>query len=249
MTGYLLFKHAVQRVFQNLDEALAISGLIWIGTMAIIVVASTYAPTLPLTPEAWAEVPSMYKWIFFGSNVVVLLAGIWIAVEWHRFVLLGERPKTIIPPFRVQLFADYLGKSILITFLLCALTLGAMLAILIILMITGPVTLLIFAGALFCFTFMLYVFYRLSPVLPAAALGDRLTFRSAWTMTASYKTPIFRAAILMIFATMLAQIPTAFLGNGPISLVFSLVVGWAGLMVGVSLLSSIYELAVSGDDG
>jgi hypothetical protein len=248
MTGYLLFKHAIKRVFQNLDDALAISGLIWIGTMAVIVIASTYAPALPLAPEAWAEVPSLYKVIFFGSNLVVMLSGIWVAVEWHRFVLLGERPQTITPPFQTRLFVDYLLKSFLIMLLLCALATGVMIAILFILLLTGPVSLLIFAAALFCFTFMLYVFYRVSPILPAAALGKPLTFRAAWEMTSHHRVPIFHAGILMMLAMMLVQIPSAFLGSGPVALVFSLCTGWAGLMVGVSLLSSIYELATSGEN-
>lgn len=248
MTGYLLFKHAVSRVFRNLDDALAISGLIWIATMAIVLVASSYAPTMPATVEGWGALTMDQILIALGANIAVIVASIWIAVEWHRFVLLGERPQTVIPPFRASLLLAYMGKSILLMVVLFAMMFVAMLILMLVMLLAGALQFLVMAFLLCAGSALMYAFYRLSPMLPAAALGASLPIQEAWSKTEAYKVQIFQATILMILMTLLLQVPYAFLGSGVVGVVVSLVTGWIGLMVGVSLLSAIYELATSKAD-
>jgi hypothetical protein len=253
MTGFSLFKHAVLRVFRNLDDALAISGLIWIGVMAVMVLATAYTPDAPVIvvdtalDQPVAALDAMPLLFIFGTNLFVLLASIWVAIEWHRFVLLGERPSSIIPPFRGALFKAYFGKSLLMTAIMFGATLCVVIVIMIITSLLGglqlvPVLTLIIVGI-----FGMYAFYRVSPVLPAAALGKSLTLKEAWYRTEPHKKLIFNATVLMIFATVLLQIPPAFAGAGPFGIIVSLITGWMGLMVGVSLLSAIYELGDTGD--
>jgi hypothetical protein len=245
MTGYLLFKHAVQRVFRNLDDALAISGLIWIATMAVVLVASIYTPTMPATAEGWSGLTMNQMVIVLGANLTVIVSGIWIAVEWHRFVLLGERPQTVIPPFRAALLLAYMGKSILLMVVLFAMMFVAMLILMLVMVLAGALQFLVMAFILCAGSALMYGFYRLSPMLPAAALGTSVTLQEAWSKTEPYKAQIFQATILMILMTLLLQVPYAFLGSGVVGVVVTLVTGWIGLMVGVSLLSAIYELTTS----
>ncbi|MBU2936134.1 MULTISPECIES: hypothetical protein [Pacificibacter] len=245
MTGYLLFKHAVARVFRNLDDALAISGLIWIATMAIVLVASTYAPAMPATVEGWEALTMNQILIALGANIAVIVASIWIAVEWHRFVLLGERPQTVIPPFRAALMLAYMGKSILLMVVLFAMMFVAMLVLMLVMALAGALQFLVMAFIICAGSALMYGFYRLSPMLPASALGTSLSIQEVWSKTEPYKAQIFQATILMILMTLLLQVPYAFLGSGVVGVVVSLVTGWIGLMVGVSLLSAIYELATS----
>jgi hypothetical protein len=248
MTGYLLFKHAVQRVFRNLDDALAISGLIWIATMAIVLIASIYVPAMPATAEGWDALTMSQILIALGANLAVIVSGIWIAVEWHRFVLLGERPQTVIPPFRAALLVAYMGKSLLLMVVLFAMMFVAMLVMMLVMVLAGALQFVVMAFLLCAGSALMYAFYRFSPMLPAAALGASLTLQEAWAKTQAHKAQIFQATILMILMTLMLQVPYAFLGSGVIGVVVSLVTGWIGLMVGVSLLSAIYELATSGAD-
>lgn len=254
MTGFLLFRHAVLRVFRNLDDALAISGLIWIGVMAALVLASTLAPDAPIVvTDATSDQPSVvldmgHISVIIGSNLVVLLASIWVAIEWHRFVLLGERPNSIIPPFRAELFKAYFGKSLLMTAVMFAAALVVVIIATIFTALIGGAQLVPVMSIMILSIFGMYAFYRASPVLPAAALGQSLTLKEAWHRTEPHKQLIFRTTFLMIFVTLALQIPSAFVGAGPIGIVVSLVTGWIGLMVGVSLLSAIYELSSPRDD-
>lgn len=254
MTGYLLFKHAVLRVFRNLDDALAISGLIWIATMVVLVVASSVdvagPPVLvdPLADQPMATFSGAQLLILFGTNLLVILASIWIAIEWHRYVLLGERPNSIVPPFRGALFGAYFGKSVILTVAFFALALAAGVVIVLVTMLLGGAQ---FASALMMMimgAFGMYAFYRVSPVLPAAALGESMTLKEAWRQTAPHKNAVVQATFLMLFGTMVLQIPALIVGSGPIGVVASLITGWVGLMVGVSLLSVIYELSSKGEN-
>lgn len=254
MTGYLLFKHAVKRVFQNLDDALAISGLIWVGVMAIMVLVTAFLPSTPLfvADTSVAQPTLTVDWgqfrILMVLNVIALLASIWVAIEWHRFVLLGERPNSIVPVFRMDLFQAYFGKSLLIMAAMIVVAVVVVTIVTFLMTLIGGVQFVPALSIVVLSIFGMYAFYRVSPILPAAALGQSLTLKEAWGRTESHKQIIFRATFLMIFATMALQVPSLFAGAGPLSIVVSLATGWIGLMVGVSLLSAIYELSTSADD-
>ena len=254
MTGYLLFKHAVSRVFRNLDDALAISGLIWIATMVVMVVASSVefagSPVVvdPLADQPMPDISVTQILLIFGANLLVILSSIWIAIEWHRFILLGERPNSIIPPFRGALFGAYFGKSVILTAAFCALALAAGMVIVLVTALLGgaqfaPALMMMIMGA-----FGMYAFYRASPVLPAAALGESLTLKQAWSQTEPHKKAVVQATFLMVFGTIVLRIPALMAGSGPIGVVASLITGWVGLMVGVSLLSVIYEISSKGEN-
>ena len=244
ITGYSLFKHAVTRVFRNLDDALAISGLIWIGVMGILVLISVAVPTPPVTNQNWADLTGRELMAFLMSNLTVMIAGVWVAVEWHRFVLLGERPKTVLPVPRLDLIAGYMGRSIQIFAILFLVMFVAATLVALLARVSVVFAMLYFP----VFIMLLQIFYRISPVLPAVAVSKPASLRSVWQATDAYKKPILGAAILLALGTMALNLPSFLLGQGVIALVYSLVTGWIALMVGVSLLSAIYEISVPEDD-
>ena len=69
-----------------------------------------------------------------------------------------------------------------------------------------------------------------------------MRWSDAWLMTMEHKKTIFQVAVLSILATLVLQVPSLLMGSGIVGLVYGLATGWITLMVGVSLLSSIYEL-------
>lgn len=247
MTGYLLFKHAVQRVFRNLDDALAISGLIWIATMAVLILSSAIAPPL-LTVDDWSAASPFARWINIGSNMTVIFVSIWIAVEWHRFALLGERPQTILPPLRRSHLVDYFVKSLLILLVLFGVMMAGLMVLMLLTALLGGFGAISFALVFVILVFVVLVFYRISPLLPAAAMGEDMKLATAWGATKPYTAQISQAAILLLMGTFAMQVLGILFGQGLFGLIYSLVTGWIALMVGVSLLSSIYELAASKAD-
>jgi hypothetical protein len=241
MTGYQLFKQATQRVFRNIDDALAVSGLIWIGAMAIVILISNSTPDIVETEGTLMMTgPQLAR--SFGVNLTVFLAGIWVAIAWHRFSLLGERPQTLIPPLRLSLFSSYLGKSLLLGVVMFVALIPISIGISLAIKLLGPLAIL---AVVLAAVFVYYGFLRLSAILPAAALGQTLSLSKAWKASEGCKDTLLQAAILSVLLTGLIQLCAVLVGGGIFGLLVSLLLGWVMLVINVSLLSSIYELVKS----
>ncbi|SDF46400.1 hypothetical protein SAMN04488117_104226 [Celeribacter baekdonensis] len=246
MTGFQLFQHAILRVFRNLDEALAVSGLIWI---AILVCQILAFGSLDMEGMAESDAPMMggsSLLLILLSNVVMAVGSCWVAVEWHRYVLEGKRPTSAFPSWSGSRVWGYFGVSLLIG-LLIGLFVGILAAFLVsILGSQGAMVL----GGLFLMVVIglpaIYGFLRVSPVLPEIALGGKMRFAEAWSATKPHSATILQAAILSIVSLVALQILGMLFGNGLPGLIYELVTGWIVLMVNVSLLSSIYEISVRG---
>lgn len=246
MTGFNLFQNAVLRVLRHLDEALAVSGLIWI---AITVGQVAVFGSLDMEgiangdPDAAAQVPVLP--ILF-LNIATAIGSCWVAVEWHRFALEGRSPKSAFPQWSGGRVWSYLFTSIAMG-LLIGLFVGILTGFL--LMIFGA-GLVMSMGGLFVLALVglpsVYLFFRVSPVLPSLALGDKMSFSDAWSKTKPYSVVIFQAGILSIAALILVQFFAPVFGGGLLGLIYELVAGWVILMINVSLLSSIYEISVRG---
>ena len=93
-----------------------------------------------------------------------------------------------------------------------------------------------------------YAFFRLSPVLPAIAVGQDMSFGDALAATRDSGATLFGLAGLMILGSLLLQMPTILSGDpgSVISLVYGIVVGWFATMIGVSLLTTVYGHYVEG---
>ncbi|WP_226551707.1 hypothetical protein [Celeribacter naphthalenivorans] len=246
MTGFILFQNAVSRVLRHLDEALAVSGLIWIGILIlqILVFGSVDMEGLAAgDPEA---VTGNGLMLLFVANIVMAVGSCWIAVEWHRYALEGKRPTSAFPSWSGGRIFSYLILSIVM---------GLLVGLLIVLW--GGVFLSLFGGilsqsvgALFLIVLVglpaAFVFFRISPMLPGVAIGNKVPMGEAWRATKPHSGPILQAAILSVAVLMVVQVIAPVFGSGIIGLLYELAAGWILLMINVSLLSSIYELAMKG---
>ncbi|AJE44950.1 hypothetical protein [Celeribacter indicus] len=249
MTGFQLLQHATERVFHNIYEALAVSGLIWIGILIVQIAIFSGVDLDGIASGEVTTVSGRTMFLLLLTNVATAVGSSWIAVEWHRFALEGWRPTSAFPRWSgsrvfVYLFvfvgiALLIGLFIGVFFFLLALLFGQALAML---------------GGLFVTAIIglpaLYGFFRVSPVLPAIAIGEKLRFQEAWQATKPFGGAILQVSVLGILALAVVQIPSVLLGGGLVGLLYELVAGWVVLMVNVSLLSSIYELSMrSRSDG
>ncbi|MCA0042127.1 hypothetical protein [Celeribacter litoreus] len=244
MTGFNLFKNAILRVLHHLDEALAVSGLIWIAILIgqILVFGSMDMEAISSgDPEAAAQIPVLPILLL---NVATAVGSCWIAVEWHRFVLEGRRPRSAFPQWSGGRVWSYFFASILMG-LLIALFIGFCVGLILALFGASVAT---SGGGLFVLILLLlpalFIFFRLSPVLPSIAMQNQMSFAKAWQATKPHSVVIFQATILSIGALMVIQMIAPIFGAGILGLLYELVAGWAVLMVNVSLLSSIYEISV-----
>ncbi|MEP4035166.1 hypothetical protein [Pseudophaeobacter sp.] len=92
-----------------------------------------------------------------------------------------------------------------------------------------------------------WAFYRLSPLLPAAALGERLGVKAAWAATAQISGAVLVAALILAISAIGIGLVIVF-GLFPISIALGMamiaVLQWAYSMVGISVLTTVYGISV-----
>ncbi len=125
------------------------------------------------------------------GGLLMILAGVSIAVAWHRRVILGEHPRFSGSNVITKSLWSYVGIGIAI-FLIAFLPLLVIFLFLLLLALPftsgGPpahaMPIVFSFVPLLTFLFAATVMLRLSLLLPARAVGDsRLTFKEAWKRT------------------------------------------------------------------
>ena len=246
MTGMSLFLHSLRQVFGNFDAAVRIS----IPAAVMMVVMYLMAPgliTAMVAPEQiLTDQTTNYRFIFFG--VIALVVGIlWTAVAWHRYILREETPGAL-PEFHGSAILSYLGWSVLIGIIMAlfGMLMGGIIGIL---MGTIGMSFQSIARWVPIFTVLpiTYLAYRLSLVLPSRALGEGLRLEQSWQATESASGAIFGLSVIALVVALVADILLfslfANLGTVPL-LVAYLLYQWVYMMVGISILSTLYGVCV-----
>ncbi|MDD9738243.1 MULTISPECIES: hypothetical protein [Marinovum] len=243
MKAWSMFVHSLRLVINNLDVALRVSLVLYsVQAISQIYTFSANSGEMVQGPDGipYPDISAGEGFVMLLLGIAALLASLWIAVAWHRYVLLGEEPAGWLPNWPGAAIPGYLWRSVLLGLVvaLAAVPVGAISAV-----ILPPVLMLAVTVGVASF-----VFFRLSPILPAIALGNSLGFREAWEATRGEAGTIVGLAGLMILGSLALQIPTMLSGdpNSPLSLVYSIVVGWFATMIGISLLTTVYGHCVEG---
>ncbi|EIE50081.1 hypothetical protein AL036_01950 [Salipiger aestuarii] len=239
--GWKLFLHSIRMVVDNLGVALRLSAVLYVAqeilfTTLIGTSAGQTAPSSGGLPEILIALLTL---------VVTVLFSLWIAVGWHRFVLIGERPAGFAPRWHGSEIGAYLWRSLGL-----GLMLGLLFGVLagLALGVTQAVPQL---GGVIAFGLVglaSYVFFRLGLVLPAAAVAHPLTLRDSWEATRSSDNALLVLALIVMGGRLLIEIPAMIDGDssGPVSLIYSVVINWFVTMFGVSLLTTLYGHFIEG---
>ncbi|MEL6587263.1 MAG: hypothetical protein AAFQ50_11480, partial [Pseudomonadota bacterium] len=175
-----------------------------------------------------------------------LIVSLWVAVAWHRYVLLDERPTGVIPTFRGSEMGAYFLWSLLIGLMIVIAIFAASIPLGLVLLIVpaGVGALVVTSGALFL---GMILFYRLGILLPSIAIGKQMTVSDAWDATRGHSGTVMVLALLTVGISQALQIPAMIDGgSGLVGTVYQTVIGWIGLMLGVATLTSLYGHLVEG---
>jgi hypothetical protein len=236
MLGWNIFTKAVRLVIDNLNDALRISAVLYF-VPAILVAAITFS----MAPIAATNAGALAG--FAGPSAILalvqLVAFLWIAVAWHRFVLLDERPAGWLPKFNGPRMLAYFGYSLLllliaIPFLIVGGLLAALLAF-------GGIPLLVLGGLIVLIA-ALIVGYRLALVLPASSVDKPIKLGQAWEATRGASGTIVALALISAVAAVVLDLPALAFG-GPLAIIgvlWRVLMGWLELVVGVSILTTLY---------
>ena len=236
MTGWRIFVHSVQLVLRNLSSALRVSLVLY-----AVQAAAQVAFFLSVTENAGTLQPSLPVVLL---SILGVVASLWIAVAWHRFVLAEEYPAGWLPRWHGGSILLYFWRSLLIGLLVVALVVAVGVVLALALGTTGIGIVLV---PLLATTAAAVLFFRLSPWLPAAALDRPMDLPDAWSRTAGRTGDLLVLALITGIFTTLLELP-GLLGGGAslFGLVYGLVLGWIGTMVGASILTTIYGITVEG---
>lgn len=242
--GLRIFLHAVRLVFNQVNGALRISAALYIVSAVISGFGYMSAFGGTTAPGAMPN----YSWAFFLTAVISGFLYLWIAVAWHRYVLLDEMPSSPVPPFHSDRVLAYLGRMLQIGLIVLAIAIvvgfiNGMLA-----MATGGNFVILMLGTVVILTVALLISYRLAPVFPGAAVGRPVGVGEAWRATAGASGDFIVLAVVSAIASVVVDLPAYVFGQSSVGIILSLVwlsiTAWVKLMVGVSILTAIYGVYV-----
>ncbi|MBC9247901.1 hypothetical protein H4P12_14565 [Paracoccus sp. 11-3] len=179
----------------------------------------------------------------------LLLPFVWIAVNWHRFVLLNQ-PQSILPRLPMNAVLRYIGTAILIAILLLvplALAAATFQIIAGVLGSAGITFVLAFAFGIAIMLALMVASLRLGVALPAAAIGAPDAITTAWKATAGNTGTFLLLGVLMallqIPINLITMVPT-----GPATpflvsiliLLLTIAVLWIYMFISLSVLTTLY---------
>lgn len=241
MKGWQILKHSLRQVFGNLNGALRVSAVLY-----AVQVAVGLALGVGVVSQGGMGPGMMSGGLWFGfaaALLVAILTSLWIAVSWHRFVLLGENAG-FVPVFRGDRIWAYLLRSLgygLI--LLVVFAVGSTLVMMVLRpVLMGIPWLFMLATAALIYLPVLVIGFRLTADLPGAALGADVPFLAGWRATQGKNGEIAAMAVILIVLALAVEIlGTMVFGMIPVvNLLWGLAIGWVQMMVGVSVLTTLY---------
>ncbi len=249
MLGWQIFVHSVRMVFGNLKQAVQISLVpALVGAVIVIVLTVVFGISfedISTEPNGLpdAAAPASILGFFMSVFACILAIMIWIVVSWHRFVLLEEYPSGFLPEFKTDRILAYFGRLVMLIVLGIVVMVPA---VLVIAMVSSAAAII---GILAWLAFVLTVtvcFYRVSPILPDAAIGGTLKLSEAWRATAGSNGAILALVLVSFLFQVLIQFVMSLLLFIPI--IGFLVVVFASMLIvpliNVSILTTLYGVFI-----
>lgn len=258
--AFQIVLHAFNTVFGNIVDALRVSVvptiLFCVIAFGVFVLFGPSYPELSLLMRGQdqaivdgvsADAALRFSLIIFVLMFVLIFFFAWIAVAWHRFVLLEEYPQTV-PQFRDRPIAAYAGKSFGIALIAVLIALVAVIVGGIVAAIAGP---MIIAVVNFGTAVLLsYVWLRFAISLPGTAVDKPMTLRQAWAISKPLDTQLIGISlILMAIGFVSGIVLSPIYSVMPIvAVALDLIVNWVIMMLGISILTTLYGHLVEGRD-
>lgn len=244
MLGLEIFVHALRMVLRNFKQVLQITiGPALIATLLLAPLAFNVDLPVDENGELMVEnLPPSATAFFLAAFAVGFTVFAWIAVAWHRFILLEEYPSGILPRFASDRVLAYFGR-VAILFLVALTAMYALSFVFVLLSQIGFLGIIVqgavYIGFVVCLT-------RLSIVLPAAAVGDAMTLKEAWAKTEGAGGPILSLVVLSALFQFMVQYIVGMFAIIPVLGILVLLFFGALIipMFNVSILTTLYGVFV-----
>jgi hypothetical protein len=259
--GYQLLRHVLQQVFGNLKEAAQLTLVLFLAPFLGFVMLGFGAMMAGGVPDTEAIGATALAGL--ALLAVAIIAYCWAAVGWHRYVLLEEKGNGFIPQWRWNLIVSYFWRVVIVILVVIAAIIAASIVIgILTVAIQSPLVLLIFGiGLVFGVSWMAT---RVGLILPAAALGERMTISESWAATRPVSSQILLPLIVIAVAVgLIGQLILVVFGQtvptpdltGAIQefrvltlpgQILNGIVSWLQILVNLALMTTLYGNLIEG---
>ena len=238
--------HTFRMIFGNIGQALRVSVgpylILMAGVFAVMVIISPSIESgVGMTPIAIILGLALLPFVFFVTS--------WVAVSWHRFILLEEYAG-LLPAVKDRPIWSYAGKAILLGLIisLIAIPVFFMLSTLALIPMaaqgglsngTPTIAFVVFALAMVGLS---VIALRMGVALVGTALGLPMGFGEAFRATGKIGVVIFWLSLLLVLINSVPGfvISTLFFKLPIIGFVLNIALNWLTMMLGISILTTIY---------
>lgn len=244
MFSFYVLRHAVKMMFHDIWATIRLTFLpmalgAFGGLLAVWVIGGDGAQGLAFGDAVVSNARTKFVPLVF--TIIYLVCFCWAAVVWHRYILLAERPGAVLPGFDIGRVLRYLGRALLVGIAAMAVMLPMMLLIML--------TLGLGIGDGFIFSLVYMVLFvilsagalSLSLVLPATAIGARLTFGEALGASRGRIGSFLLLALVLVIVGGLSEF---FPVDGWPRAAVSIVGAWFSSTLGLSVLTTLYGVLV-----
>jgi len=250
-----ILQKSIAIIIDNISEALRISGAIFVisvfaATAVTVLMTGGMIAQMPVleagtvpTPQEQAEIVQIASAMLI-SNLIFFVAMSWIAVAWHRYVLLEEETNQLFPYWKTGRILGYLWKTLVVGFCVGFMVVFPFVIAASLLGAVGMAAVLPILG-LAMFVCFYYLFFRMGLALPASALDQKMTLKEAFQATTDLSNQIWGLAVLVVGITLIAGILIGTIApNNIIGVLITSVFQWFMVMISASLLTTLYGHAI-----
>jgi hypothetical protein len=195
--GYQLLRHVVQQVFGNLKEAARLTLVLFLAPFIGFVILGFGVMTGGTMKEPAAAGGSLLAGLVL--LIITIVAYCWAAVGWHRYVLLEEMGNGLLPRWRWDRISSYFGRVFVVGIVVVLAVMGGGLVIALVVGLTqSPAIALVLGIGLVLGAS--WVATRIGLVLPAAAIGEKMTLSESWAATRPVSSQILLPLIVIALA-------------------------------------------------
>ncbi len=249
--GYRMLQHTVRQVFGNLGAAARLTLLLALApSIVAIVIMGPGTFTLIQTQGQNIDptaIPDDLGAFFLGSILTVVVALItycWAAVGWHRFILLEEGGAGVVPVWNGGRIMSYMGRAVVLVLVMIGI--GILSSFILVPLVSMGVTVAFLAGTAWILG-LTWVFTRLGLILPAAAVGTKMSLGESWTATKPVASDLLVPLIVIALAiNVVTRLNFGIFGPSLIGSCISMAIYWIQMLLSLSLMTTIYGTQIEG---
>lgn len=251
MLAVRLVKHALRMITGNLSQALRAS------IVPFLLLAAAFVIVLGLggfgDPTRFLASPAPSVFLIFVLIPLAMFVFGWVAVTWHRYILLEEQTGWI-PQISGRPIWPYVGTTFLWVLRVFVVAIPLML-------IVGSLASgMLASGGVPIFALLImsavnillsYIGMRWALPLPAKAIGSEMRFSDSWKATKPLGAAIFGVVVTLLVFNMLISFVAGLLSivlPAIIGFILNAAASWLTGMLGISILTTLYGHIVEGRD-